>query len=103
MSLPYSTLYVVGSVAFVGTAMSVTADIVSAAAGQQYGGFSLPQIDEVFAPYAEKSYVFYMNQYKEIVENAGGTFDIKKADDYSYNRVKREAEQQYQHMEHTIN
>lgn len=84
-------------------AMSVTADIVSAAAGQQYGGFSLPQIDEVFAPYAEKSYVFYMNQYKEIVENAGGTFDIKKADEYSYNRVKREAEQQYQHMEHTMN
>lgn len=83
-------------------AMSVTADIVSAAAGQQYGGFTLPQIDEVFAPYAEKSYVFYMNQYKEIVENAGGTFDIKKADEYSYNRVKREAEQQYQHMEHTI-
>ena len=84
-------------------AMSVTADIVSAAAGQQYGGFSLPQIDEVFAPYAEKSYVFYMNQYKEIVENAGGTFDIKKADEYSYNRVKRETEQQYQHMEHTMN
>lgn len=66
-------------------------------------GFTLPQIDEVFAPYAEKSYVFYMNQYKEIVENAGGTFDTKKADEYSYNRVKREAEQQYQHMEHTMN
>lgn len=84
-------------------AMSVSADIISAYAGQQYGGTTIPQIDEVFIPYAEKSYEFYINQYKSIVESVEGKYDEKKADEYAYERVKREAEQQYQHMEHNMN
>lgn len=84
-------------------AMSVTADVVSAAAGQQYGGFTIPQIDEVFIPYAEKSYQFYLGQYKDLIEDAGGTYDQEKADKWAEGRVKREAEQQYQHMEHSMN
>lgn len=84
-------------------AMSVTADLISAAAGQQYGGFTIPQIDEVFIEYAELSYKFYINQHREIVLNSGGKFDMEEADKYAYGRVRREAEQQYQHMEHNMN
>ena len=84
-------------------AMSVATDLISAYAGQQYGGTTIPQIDEILAPYAERSYTFYLNHYKEIIEDAGGTFDAEKADKYAYDRVKREAEQQYQHMEHSMN
>ena len=84
-------------------AMSVSTDLISAYAGQQYGGTTIPQIDEVFSPYAEKSYRFYLNQYHTIVTEAGGKYDEAKADAYAYERVKREAEQQYQHMEHSMN
>ena len=84
-------------------AMSVSADIISAYAGQQYGGTTIPQIDEVMIPYAEMSYQFYLKQYKEIVETSGGVYKEEDADKYAESRVKREAEQQYQHMEHSMN
>lgn len=84
-------------------AMSVTTDLISAAAGQQYGGFTIPEIDRVFAKYAEKSYKFYIEQYKYLIKEAGGKVDESLADKYAYNRVRREAEQQYQHMEHSMN
>ena len=84
-------------------ALSVTTDIISAFAGQQYGGTTIPQIDEVMIPYAEKSYKFYLKQYKKLVEDVGGTYSEIKADQFAYERTKREAEQQYQHMEHSMN
>jgi len=84
-------------------AMSVSTDLISAYAGQQYGGTTIPEIDTVFAPYAKKSYDFYIDQYKEIVEKANGVYDPKLADEYAEDRVRREAEQQYQHMEHSMN
>ena len=84
-------------------ALSVTTDIISAYAGQQYGGTTIPQIDEVMIPYAEKSYNFYLKQYKELVEDVGGEYDEIKADRFAYERTKREAQQQYQHMEHSMN
>lgn len=84
-------------------AMSVSTDIISAYAGQQYGGTTIPEIDTVFAPYAKKSYDFYIDQYKEIVKKANGIYDPKLADEYAEERVRREAEQQYQHMEHSMN
>jgi ribonucleoside-triphosphate reductase len=84
-------------------AMSVTTDIISAYAGQQYGGTTIPQIDEVMIPYAEKSYNFYLEQYKNLVEDVGGEYNEDKADQFAYERTKREAEQQYQHMEHSMN
>lgn len=37
-------------------AFSVIGDIVLSAASQQYGGFTLPSVDSLLAPYAEKSY-----------------------------------------------
>ena len=84
-------------------AMSVTTDLISASAAQQYGGFTVPTIDEIFIPYAEKSYQFYLNQYRELVEESNGVYDSTKADKYAESRVRREAEQQYQHMEHSMN
>lgn len=86
-----------------GAAMSVTADLVSSAAGQQYGGFTLGQVDEVWEPYAELSYQFYIDQYRKLVEDSGGTFDDTKADQFAVNRVTREIEQHYQQIEHSMN
>ncbi len=55
-------------------AFDVIGDIVLSTASQQYGGFTLPQIDEVLEKYAEKSYEKYFNKYvglglsKEVAE-----------------------------------
>ena len=37
-------------------AFHVTGDIVLSAAAQQYGGFTIPQVDKILDPYAEKTY-----------------------------------------------
>ena len=41
-------------------AFDVIGDIVLSAASQQYGGFTVPEVDKLLAPYAEKTYVKYM-------------------------------------------
>ncbi len=37
-------------------AFDVIGDIVMAAASQQYGGFTVPEVDKILAPYAKKTY-----------------------------------------------
>lgn len=80
-------------------AISVTADVLSVIAGNQYGGLTAPEIDTVLAPYAQKSYDFYLNQYKELMEDAGCTVDPEKQEKYAVGRVIREAETGFQQIE----
>jgi len=40
------------------SAFNVASDIVLSASAQQYGGFTVSYVDELFAPYAEKTYNF---------------------------------------------
>lgn len=84
-------------------ALALASDIISVTAGNQYGGLTWPQVDEDLSSYCEKSYKFYIQQYSKIIEDAGCSVDSKKADDYAYERVKREIEQGYQGIEHTFN
>ncbi len=44
-------------------AFDVIGDIVLSAASQQYGGFTVPEVDKILAPYAEKSYKKYYEKY----------------------------------------
>lgn len=44
-------------------AFDVIGDIVMAAASQQYGGFTVPEVDKILAPYAEKSYEKQYDRY----------------------------------------
>ena len=44
-------------------AFDVIGDIVMAAASQQYGGFTVPEVDKILAPYAEKTYERQYNKY----------------------------------------
>ena len=44
-------------------AFDVIGDIVMGAASQQYGGFTVPEVDKILAPYAEKSYEKMYNRY----------------------------------------
>ena len=44
-------------------AFDVIGDIVLSAASQQYGGFTVPSVENILAPYAEKSYEKYIKKY----------------------------------------
>lgn len=44
-------------------AFDVIGDIVLSAASQQYGGFTIPSVETILEPYAEKSYIKYMEKY----------------------------------------
>ena len=45
-------------------AFDVIGDIVLSAASQQYGGFTVPCVDEILEPYAEKSHLKLIKKYK---------------------------------------
>ena len=47
------------------TAFDVMGDIILSSASQQYGGFTVPEVDKILAPYAQKSYDKYVQEYKE--------------------------------------
>ncbi len=84
-------------------AFDVIGDIVLSAASQQYGGFTIPEIDKILEPYAEKSYKKYFTDYKKIVESTGGVFDKNGAHEYAMEKVKKETAQGFQGWEMKFN
>ena len=51
------------------TAFDVMGDIILSTAAQQYGGFTVPEVDKILAPYAEKSF----RKYKEELHRVCGS------------------------------
>lgn len=89
-------------------AFDVISDVTMSAASQQYGGFTLPQVDKVLAPYAEKSYQKYFSEYCEIFSKINTQkFDTenfyKLARDYADKKVYRDFEQGFQSWEMCFN
>lgn len=92
------------------TAFDVIGDIILTTAAQQYGGFTVPQIDKILSPYAEKSYKKYLKEYYSIAHEV---LDINKiedivnmeqeADKYAEAKVKRDFEQGWQGLEYKLN
>ena len=78
-------------------AFDVIGDIVLSAASQQYGGFTVPEVDKILAPYAQKSYDKYFEKYKAL-----GISDEKAADEAEKD-VEREFEQGFQGWEYKFN
>lgn len=78
-------------------AFDVIGDITMMAASQQYGGFTLPEIDRLLAPYAEKSYKKYCDKYISlgIAENT--------AKEVALSDVEKEYEQGFQGWEYKFN
>ena len=85
------------------TAGNLVSDITLNCAAQQYGGFTIPEIDSILAPYARKTYNKYMREYKEIVYDNMGQYDYDTAHKYSIKRLTRDIEQVFQGFEHTFN
>lgn len=80
------------------TAFDVIGDITLSAASQQYGGFTLPNVEKVLNPYAEKSYKKYIDKYMRIT---GGNTEVAETEALA--DVKRDFEQGFQGWEYKFN
>ena len=91
------------------TAFDVMGDIILSIAAQQYGGFTIPRVDSILAPYAEKSYQKYLDEYEKIgyeVNSGQRIVDTtigSAADEYAIKKVKRDFEQGWQGIEYKLN
>lgn len=90
-------------------AFDVIGDVVLSTASQQYGGFTVPEIDKILAPYAQKSYDKYYEEIKDyVLYTKGGELDLDKKDEeyidaQAVKKVKREFEQGFQGIEYKLN
>ena len=78
-------------------AFDVIGDIVLSAASQQYGGFTVPSVDLILEPYAEKSYRRALAKY----ERLGVSADLAEREALA--DVKKEFEQGFQGWEYKFN
>ena len=85
------------------TAFDVLGDIILATASQQYGGFTVPEIDKILAPYAKKSFQKYVEEFMEITRPYVGMYKDFGANDYAMKKVKRDFEQGFQGIEMKLN
>ncbi|MCI9314134.1 MAG: anaerobic ribonucleoside-triphosphate reductase [Lachnospiraceae bacterium] len=78
-------------------AFDVIGDIVLSAASQQYGGFTVPEVDKILEPYAEKSYKRNLDKYIRL------GVDGEAAEAEALADVKKEFEQGFQGWEYKFN
>lgn len=88
-------------------AFDVIGDITFGASAQQYGGFTIPKVDTILAPYAEKSYQkykqeWYNNFVGDLSEHKEEWYE-NRADEYATSKVRREFEQGFQGWEYKFN
>ena len=92
---------------YLDTAFDVMGDIILSTAAQQYGGFTVPEVDKILEPYAEKSYKKYYQEYMKIADDIEyeQVLEVhsKKASEYATEKVQRDFEQGWQGIEMKLN
>lgn len=88
------------------TAFNVIGDIILATASQQYGGFTVPEIDKILDKYAKKSFEKYKNDiaenilyFKDSITKEDEEFIEKKA----IKNLEKDFEQGFQGLEYKLN
>ena len=79
------------------TAFDVIGDIVLSAASQQYGGFTIPSVETILKPYAEKSYKKYVEKYEAL------GISPERAEEEAEKDLIRDFEQGFQGWEYKFN
>lgn len=77
------------------TALQVIGDVMLTATGQQFGGFTVPDIDKVMIKYVKKS--------KAIHKATAKKYGIKNHNEFIKNSIWDELRQGFQSIEHKIN
>ena len=91
------------------TAFDVMGDIILSSAAQQYGGFTVPEVDKILELYAEKSYQKYKAEYFSITDQVTTNLNLSynhfllEADEYATKKVHRDFEQGWQGIEYKLN
>ena len=87
------------------TAFDVMGDIILSTAAQQYGGFTVPEVDKILSPYAQKSFIKYRDEYWDNANYWGLDKDeaAPMAVTYAINKVQRDFEQGFQGIEMKLN
>lgn len=80
-------------------AFDVIGDVILTTAAQQYGGFTVCEIDKILEKYAIKSYDKYIVELDEL--NDG--LSIKELSDIALKKLKRDFEQGFQGLEYKLN
>ncbi len=84
------------------TAFDVMGDIILSTAAQQYGGFTVPEVDKILGPYAEKSYRKYKEEFKKFADPAWEGVE-ERAEQYALSKVRRDFDQGWQGIEYKLN
>ena len=86
-------------------AFDVISDIAMSMASQEYGGFTIPRVDTILVPYAQKSYYIYIEEYYDVIDSydSCGMNIPKMAQDYAMKKVRRDFEQGFQSWEYVFN
>ena len=79
------------------TAFDVIGDIVLSAASQQYGGFTVPSVDDILEPYARKSHEKYIEKYRSL------GLDEEVVEQMAWKDLEKEMEQGFQGWEYKFN
>ena len=92
---------------YLDTAFDVMGDIILSTAAQQYGGFTVPEVDKILEPYVEKSYNKYYEEYMTIIDDIEyeviSEVHSEKACKYATDKVYRDFEQGWQGIEMKLN
>ena len=84
------------------TAFDVMGDIILSTAAQQYGGFTVPEVDKILAPYAEKSFRKYQEEFIEACDPSWKDIEAH-AVRYAQKKVRRDCDQGWQGIEYKLN
>ena len=87
------------------TAFDVIGDIALSMASCQYGGFTMPEVDEILLPYAIKSFEKHIKEYITIANDISPNCSVDniRARKYATDKLQREIEQGYQGWEYKFN
>ncbi len=84
------------------SAFDIMGDVILATAAQQYGGFTVPEVDKLLGKYAAKSYDKYYKEYMRFTRPEWqGREEL--AVEYATHKVKREFLQGWQGIEYKLN
>ena len=77
-------------------------DIILSTAAQQYGGFTVPEVDKILAPYAKKSYDKYISEFMKYSDESWSGRE-ERAIEYALDKVRRDYDQGWQGIEYKLN